>query len=399
MYEPDPPVKRSGRAPATFLTDAEWPEACRWLEESIGLNKTQLLNRLGELGITSSSNRLKSYFTGKRRLEPETLEAICEAGNLSYLEAVDRLGYYREVVRVLDDLVWLGAQWLEEDDARGGTLGALGEETSRLNSLRNTGVLYWKNEPITWGQQMPWSDKPGFDPSTLPEFTNRYVVGAWRVLEHQNTRVEHPPIEVVPGGTFSLTVPYTSDRIEPSLRQQSLIVPECTRFVTLPKPIAIAILLALLAFPLRGDGYKEGAPEYRYNLGNAADGLVRAAKKLRTEVRSAGRPKALHALLRRASDALDDRRIPFNYRRPVAAEYVVMWADAICDRFTRYARLAAFDFWGEAGGHSWTLTAVPQYNASGLGRMVSMPRPSVFAMRPQAELADPPEINFLTTYG
>jgi hypothetical protein len=388
----------SGLRPPTFLAPEEWPAAGAWLKASVGLTTYELLNRLAERGITSGSNRLASYFTGKRLPLPSTLEAICEVANLSYVEAVDRFGYYREIIRSFDDLVWLGAQWLEEDDARGGTLGALGEETSRLNSLRNTGVLYWKNEPITWGQQMPWSDKPGLDPSSLPEFTNRYVVGAWRVLEHQNTRVEHPPIEVVPGGTFSLTVPYTLDRVEPSLRQESLIVPECTRFVTLPKPIAIAILLAMLAFPLRGDGYKEGAPEYRYNLGNAADGLVRAAKRLRTEVRAAGRPKALHALLRRASDALDDRRIPFNYRRPIAAEYVVMWADAICDRFTRYARLAAFDFWGEAGGHSWALTAVPQFNASGLGRMVSLPRPSVFAMRPQAELADPPESNFLTTY-
>jgi hypothetical protein len=376
----------------------EWPEAGKWLEESIGLPKAELLDRLAELGITTSSNRLKSYFTGERLLEPATLEAICEAAGLSYVEAVDRFGYYREIVRLFDDLVWLGAQWLEEDDARGGSLGPLGEEAPRLDSLRNTGVLYWKNEPITWGRQMPRSDKPGLDPSNVPEFTNRYIVGSWRELEHRNVSVELPRIEAVPGETFSLTVPGTLDRVDQSLKQESLIVPEHIVLVVLPKPIGIAILLATLAFPRRGDGYKEDALEYRFDLGKAANGLVREAKRLRAELRAVGRPRNLHPLLQRTCDALDDGRIPFNYRRAVAAEYVVMWADAICDRFTHYARLAGFDFWGEAGGHSWTTTVVTQYNARGMAREVEMPRPSVFAMLPKTRLADLPEIDVLTTH-
>ncbi|MFY9719146.1 MAG: hypothetical protein WAK16_05815, partial [Candidatus Cybelea sp.] len=238
----------------------------------------------------------------------------------------------------------------------------------------------------------------GLDPSNLPEFTNRYIVGAWRELEHQNVRVELPRVEVVPGETFSLTVPGTLDRVDPSLKQESLIVPEHVVLVVLPKAIGIAILIATLAFPRRGDAYKERAMEYRFDLGKAADGLVREAKRLRTEFRAVGRPRNLHPLLQRTCEALDDGRIRFNLRRAVAAEYVVMWADAICDRFTHYARLAAFDFWGEAGGHSWTLAAVPQYNARGIARTVAMPRPSPFTMLPQTRLADLPEINVLTTY-
>jgi len=390
------PAAKTGRRPATFLAAKEWPEAGRWLEQSIGLRPTELLERLADLDVASSSNRLKSYFTGKRLPEPSTLQAICEAAGISYVEAVDRFGYYREIVRLFDDLVWLGARWLEEDEARGGTLGPLGEQPSRLNSLRNTGVLYWKNEPIMWGGQLRWRDD--LDPRTIPEFRSRYIVGSWCELEHRNVRVELPPIEAVPGGTFSLTVPATLDRVDPSLKQESLIVPEHTVLMVLPKPIGVAILLATLAFPRRGDGYKEGASEYRFDLGKAADGLVREVKRLRTDLRIVGRPKNLHPLLQRSCDALDDGRIPFNYRRPVAAEYVVMWADAICDRFTHYARLAAFDFWGEAGGHSWTTTVVPQYNARGMAREVAMPRPSAFAMLPQTRLADLPEINILTTY-
>jgi hypothetical protein len=389
---------RRGLREATFLDQAEWPEAGAWLEAGVGKSGKSDSEIVALMDLDRGPDRLRGYYRGEHLPTPETLRAICDAANLSYVEAVDRFGYYREIIRIFDDLVWLGAQWLEEDDARGGTLGPLSEQTSRLDSLRNTGVLYWKNEPITWGRQMPWSDKPGLDPSNVSEFTNRYIVGSWRELEHRNVSVEFPPIEVVPGGAFSLTVPRELERVDPSLKRESLIVPEHTVLVVLPKPIGIAILLATLAFPLRGDGYKEGAPEYRYDLGNAADALVREARRLRTELRAVGRPKNLHPLLQRTCDALDDRAIPFNYRRPVAAEYVLIWADVICDRFTHYARLAAFDFWGEAGGHSWTITVVPQYNALGTGRMVATPRPSAFAMRPQAELADLPENEQLTTY-
>ena len=86
----------------------------------------------------------------------------------------------------------------------------------------------------------------------------------------------------MPGGTFSLTAPVRLEHVDPSLKRESLIVPEHTLFVTLPKPIAIAILLATLAFPLRGDGYKEGAPEYRYR---ACEGRRRVSSR---------RPKLAH---------------------------------------------------------------------------------------------------------
>ena len=397
MYAPNG-RPRTGRRPATFLRPEEWPEAGRWLAESIRISKTELLDRLAELEVTTSSNRLTSYFKGDRLLEPATLEAICEAASLSYVEAIDRFGYYREIARFFDDLVWLGAQWLEEDGARGGTVDPSGEEISRLGSLRDTAVIYWKNEPITWGRTMPWSDKPGLDPLNIPEFIGRYIVVAWRELEHRNVRVELPAIEVVPGGTFSITVPRELERVDPALKQESLIIPEHTELMAVPKPIGVAILLATLAFPLRGDGYKEGAPEYRYNLGKAADDIVRQARVLRRQSRGAGRPKGLHPLLQRTCDALDDRSIPFNYRRPVAAEYALMWSDTICRRFTHFARLAAFDFWGEAGGHSWTTAVVPQYNAYGTARQIREPRPSIFSMLPQTKLADLPEIGTLTTY-
>jgi|SRR5580698_337169 hypothetical protein len=376
----------------------EWPVAGKWLKDSVGLKPSELLGRMAELGFATSSNRLRSYFSGKRLPEPSTLQAICEAAHLSYVEAVDRFGYYREIVKIFDDLVWLGGRWLEADDARGGTVGPLGADVSHLDSVRDTGVIYWKGEPITWGAQLPWRDRPGLDPRGIPEFVSRYIDVGWRQLEHQAAVVEFAPIEIVPGGTFSMKLPYRLEDVDPSLKRESIHVPERNPHATLPKPIAVAILLATLAFPLRGDGYKEGAPEYRYDLGNAANGLVKEAKRLREDIRAAGRPRGLHPLLQRACDELDDRRIPFNYRRPVAAEYAVIWANAICKPFTEHARLAAFEFWGEAGGHSWSTDVVQLYRPPGTPMDVRIPRPSPFAMQPQSQPADLVAIEELTTY-
>jgi hypothetical protein len=145
-----------------------------------------------------------------------------------------------------------------------------------------------------------------------------------------------------------------------------------------PKPIGLAILLGALAFPRRGDVYKEGARQYRESLGREAHNLVKAAKTLRSEVKAPGRPRKLYTYLQRACDILDDSRLAFDYTRPMAGEYVVAWADSICRPFTHYARLAAFEFWGEAGSEVTGVTS--------------------FTQMPQLRKAELPEIDALTTY-
>jgi hypothetical protein len=374
---------RRGRQPATFLSREEWPEAGAWLQA--GIERTELgtnrfLALLGQQGVSTNANRLKKYRAGLLLPEADTLRAICRVAKLSYVEAADRFGYYREIVRFFDDLIWLGDLWLEEDDARGGTLNGDGSKASRLLSLRDTGVTYWNGKRIT------------VDLLKSPGFLNRYCVGVWHEPEREVERVEYPWIEQE--GSNGILVP---DMSQPPTRREKYAEPQRSVPRAVPKPTAVAILLAVLAFPLRGDGYKEGASEYRYNLGNAAVALIREAQRLRIELRAVGRPKSLHPLLQRACDALDDRGIPFNYRRPVAAEYVVMWTHAICQPFTHYARLAAFDFWGEAGGKSWSTAVAPLCVAPGEAMDVLMPRPSAFAMLPQLRPADLLEIEQLTT--
>lgn len=369
------PRPRSGRGEATFLSAGELLEAGAWLRQGIeraGLGINRFRARLAEEGIATTASRLKGSWLGLHPPEAYTLRAICNAANLSYVEATDRFGYYREIIRIFDDLVWLGGRWLEEDDARGGTLGRNGAQTSHLGSLRDTGVMYWHGRPITWGRTIAGMPD-GCDPNADLIFGMRYCVESW-----------HEGMPSIPPET-----PRIVREAVKGTRTAATIV---------PKPIAIAILLATLTFPRRGDSYKEGTLEYRYDLGNAASDLVGEAKRLRTELRTAGRPKNLHPLLQRACDALDDGRIPFNNRRPMAAEYVVMWADDICDQFNQYARLAAFDFWGEAGGCSWTTEVRRVCSASGKTTKVRIPKPSIFAMLPQLREAGLPEIKTLTTY-
>ena len=261
---------------------------------------------LAAMGYVGGTNRLNSYYRGDRLPSTRTLLAICGAIHASYVEVVDRFGYYHEIIKILDDLVWLGARWLEEDEARGESLGSPGAEISRVDSLRGTGILYWKDEPITWGQPIPWSDKPGLDPRNVPEFMNRYFIGSYLQLEHRAVRMKFAPIEFVPGCTFSTSAPLTLDRVDPSLERETVVVPEHTWVTVVPKAIGLAILLGVLAFPRRGDVYKEGVRQYRESLGREAHNLVSVAKTRRAEVKAPGRPRKLHTYLQRACDILDD---------------------------------------------------------------------------------------------
>jgi hypothetical protein len=340
-----------GRREATFLPPEEWPEARAWLQSAVEHSRTPKRKVLLAMRYEGGTNRLNSYFRGPRLPTPATLQPICEAAHLSYVEAVDRFGYYREIIKIFDDLTWLGATWCEEDGARGGSRRG----SSYLDSLRDTGVIYWRNHPITWGRDDPAVGN--CDPRKDAAFAPRYCVA---VRHEAKPRIPH--VSVV------------------------------------PKPIAVAILLGTLAFPMRGDVYKQGARQYRYELAKESDALVREAKRRRAELRSAGRPKSLHRFLERASIALDDSSLPFYSRRTIAAEYINAWASDICEPFAHYARLAAFDYWGEAGGRPWTSTTAPLKVAPEEKTRARISAPSVYTRMPQPRQADLPDIEMLTTY-
>lgn len=309
---PPPGGKRRGRQERTSLNAEERRDAGAFLQalvEGSGRSKRSVLAAMGYEGGT---NRLNSYFRGERLPAPETLRAICVAIGASYVEVVDRFGYYREIIGILADLVWFGARWLQEAESRGKPMDA-----------------------------------------------KRYAFGSWLQPERQVVCVKLAPIEFSPGETSSASVPSSLDCVDPSLSRETVIAPEHTTTTKVPKPIGLAIMLAVLAFPRRGDVYKKGARQYRERLAREAHHLVDAAECGRAETKAAGRPRNLPSYLQRACHVLDDPHLAFDSKRPVAGEYVQAWADSLCKPFTDYARLAAFEFFGVAGSeHSGEAASV-----------------------------------------
>lgn len=329
-----PPKTRTGRREPSELPKSEWPRAGAWLGQAIHdarLTKRAVLTHLGYVGGT---NRLNSWVDGKRRPTTKTLRRICEKTGIPYLEAVRQFGYYREYIKALDDLVSLGELWLDEDDAYG-----MPDADSRVASLHFGGLLYWRGALL--------------DEATLQnaEFLTRYTVGSYSEQERQVERVELTPIEAVPGQTTQLA-------INPSniARRSTVIAPAETVRTVAPKPIALAVTLAALLFPRRGEVYKDETLPYLQALLPRCDSMIEEAARARVESRKVGRPKSLHPLLERTLDVLTDANVDFLHRRIIAAEYVVSWADSLCVPFTEYVRLAGFAYWGEAGSSISTVT-------------------------------------------
>jgi hypothetical protein len=120
-----------------------------------------------------------------------------------------------------------------------------------------------------------------------------------------------------------------------------------------PKPLGLAILIAVAGFPRRGDIYKSGADRYAADIFAASTTLIELAEQRVTTF-------SLPPLLRRAEDTLKDGALPFELRRIIAAEYTVKWADQECEFYTHIARLAALEYFGVAGSSMDNLAAEVQ---------------------------------------
>ncbi len=346
--------RRYGIEEPTWLDAVGRRQAGAWLSERIeasGLSKRAVLAKLGYEGGT---NRLNAYLEGQQFPTPEMLRKLCAAVGAPYLEGVAHYGYYREVVRIIDDLVWFGEQWLEEDDARGTTGITNHREWTRLRSIEQLGVLLFGDQHVSDVWDQAW-------------FMSRYHVACW-VEPEQDVRRETYTMHAQEGGGGVAVV----DLKQPPERVEIVREPERRVYVVLPKPIALSILLVVLLFPRRGDMFKEGARDYALRLWAVSNALVEAAKKNRYGAKRIGRPKNLTQHLQGVLDTLDDNRLPFNDRRIIASEYAIAWADSICNRYTHIARLAAFCIWGEAGS--------------------SMNNQTAFGIMPQRRLAELPAL-------
>lgn len=272
--------------------------AVRLSQEAIGHDTTQQLNK---------------FLRGERMPMPETLREICDRIGVPWTMAYAHAGYYGEILGILALLSLLSDQWLEEDDAQ-----------PRRPHLRR-GVLHIGELPVWEGIQQP-------------RFAARYTAGSW---------VEQPPLPPSESD-FENIAPEHRETFKKFFEEESKEPRTVWCFV--PKPLGLAILIAVAGFSRRGDIYKSGADRYAADIFAGSTKLIELAEQ--TIVQS----YTLPPLLLRAEEALKDRELPFELRRVIAAEYVVKWTDEECELYKHIVRLAALEYFGVAGSSMDNLT-------------------------------------------
>lgn len=131
--------------------------------------------------------------------------------------------------------------------------------------------------------------------------------------------------------------------------------------VSLPKPMACAILLAVGLFPRRGERVHEQARAFIKELGFIAVSMLPAAERMTV-------PKELLNQRRPLDEA--KKILPLRFygkmRLAIVGEYAHAWADFICKAYADYARIVLYEggsFIGEVSGDEnlweWQRTTFP----------------------------------------
>lgn len=322
--------------PSQKVAFAQW--LARKIDES-GMTRTELAKLLWPRSAEHATTaQIKNYLepkpNPKGRLPmvvlpaPPTLREMCAILQLSWTEAFMLAGYYGELLLAFHDLERLAMQWRRED----------GATENDDEAFAQFGTVLIRSVPVQEAMQ----DR---------NVSERYIEISF---DEECETEPFPPTDDVP--------PEVVAEIEALARESSHIS------VIVPKPLAVAILIAVAGFPRRGDIYKQGVTTYAAHLLHHATDLVNLAQKQ-------GYIRRLPALLQRANAVLKDRSLPLDSKRIIAAEYLVAWADRQCSMFTHCARLAAHENFGIAGSSIDNLSAeieLPQL------RKASLPNPKQF---------------------
>lgn len=295
----------------TFVAPDQRQFFTAWLNEVVANSKVSKLKIAAALGH-DTTQQLNKFLRGDAMPMPETLRKICNCIGIPWTMAYAHAGYYGEILGILALLSQLADRWLEEDDAQ-----------PRRPRFRH-GVLKIGELPI-------------WEAVEQPRYSTRYTAGSW---------VQQPPLppsesdweNIAPEHREAFKKLYEEEPREPT-----------TVWAFVPKPLGLAILIAVAGFPRRGDIYKSGADRYAADIFAASTKLIELAEQ---RVQS----YTLPALLQRAEDTLKDRALPFELRRVIAAEYTVKWADQECEFYTHIVRLAALEYFGVAGSSMDNLT-------------------------------------------
>lgn len=283
-----------------------------WLNEVVTNSKVSKLKIAAAIGH-DTTQQLNKFLRGDVMPMPETLRKICDCIGVPWTMAYAHAGYYGEILDILTVLSLLSDQWLEEDRAQ-----------PRRPRFRH-GVLHIGELPI-------------WEAMEQPRYATRYTAGSW---------LERPPLP--PSEADFENIALEHREAFKKLYEEEAREPR-TIWCFVPKPLGLAILIAVAGFPRRGDIYKSGADRYAADIFAASTKLIELAEQ---RVR---RSYTLPPLLQRAEDALKDGALPFELRRVIAAEYTVKWADQECEFYTHIVRLAALEYFGVAGSSMDNLT-------------------------------------------
>ena len=270
-----------------------------WLNSEIsrrGISKSRLAAVLGY----DSIQHVNKILRGTLPMPPTLYRICCEAG-ISWLAAFANAGYYHEILHALAALAHLSDEWLREDEAY--------PSPDDHSQFRFSGVLRIHGQIA----------------SDVPNLAERYHVGSYCV--------DHSDVEI--GDLSDVPEEHRADF------ERRLRAPEIVRMI-LPKPLGAAILIAIAGFPRRGDVWKNGTSDYAARLLEAITPQIGFTY-------GSPRRRPLPLALQAADDALKNRIVPLDARRVIASEYIVSWADSLCQTYTHYARLASLEYFGVAG--------------------------------------------------
>jgi len=277
----------------------------RWLD---GERERQGLS-LRELGRRlghQNGTRARQYLDHRVVVGPRMLQKLAMAVNVSPIDALWNARHFDAIFNYLDKLYRLGWSWAHHD-------------------------------------------RVGFDPDGGVDFMLQYA-----------------DKEMPPCGDLRIPPPNLAHRYHVA---QLYNEAGLHRNVTLPKPMACAILLAVGLFPRRGDQVCDEVRDFYYELGLIAEGLMPQAELARIPIHNV---TPMRRPLKAAEDVLKYRFYgPERY--VIVGEYVHKWCDFVCRWYANYARLAAYC----EGGVLHVLDS----GENDLWKYLSTPKPSVEEFR------------------
>jgi hypothetical protein len=332
--KPENPPKRPPRRGQRTL---EYWRLWNWLEaerEDRGVTKRAIARHFGHKNAT----RIGQYLRGEIVAGPEVVRGLAEAIGVSPVEALWRAGYQGAFFHELVELQKLAWVWCREDGVH-------------LDS--SDGVFFFNSPVVT-----PQSDGSNDAPVSLN-------------VTPQREDAFHAP--------DSLRHRYHTGTIYNYNENGRRIFRE----VTVPRPLAAAIIIAVGYFPRRGDLLTPTAIDFASEVASAAGPMIFESQRARYR----GQRVVVPQVLKRAELISPERWLTPATRAALMAEYVHCWANMTSHRYAEYARLAMYE---KGGSMPFEHTSKPEFNDIWMYQTADLPDVTEIAL---ADSNEPPRNN------